>query len=83
MGFSREVARKGAVGATARWGAEVFFQYFSENGFGEFKTREELLTEIDKLVEYALRVRFQGNLSDKEARLISEMYSGSARTLGY
>lgn len=83
MGVAKEIARKGAIGATARWGAEVFFSYFAGHKFGEFSTDEELRAEIDKLVEYALKVRFQGDLSHKDAQLIHEMYMNSARVIGY
>ena len=83
MGISKELARKGAVGGTARWGAEIFFSYFAENRFGKFNTNEELRAEIDKLVNYALNIRFQGNLSGKDAILINEMYRTSGRQIGF
>jgi len=83
MGVAKELARKGAVGATARWGAEVFFSYFANHTVGEFSNDEQLRAEIDKLVEYALGIRFQGDLNHKDARRIREMYISSGRTIGY
>lgn len=83
MGISKELARKGAVGGTARWGAEIFFSYFAENRFEKFNTNEELRAEIDKLVNYALNIRFQGNLSGNDAILINEMYKTSGRQIGF
>ena len=61
MALSRYIASKGTVGSTARWVAQCFLSYFVEHRVGEFATNEALRREIDKIVVYALNIRFQGD----------------------
>lgn len=83
MGLGKWLAKKGAVGSTARWGAQAFFAYYRDHSFGNFNNDEELRKEIDKLVDYALKARFNGDVSSGDAQLIDQMYKSSARQLGY
>ena len=62
MGFGKFIAKKGVIGSTARWAASCFMGYFRNHLVGNFNTDEELRREIDKIVYYALKIQFSGDL---------------------
>ena len=74
MGFGKFIARKGAIGSTARWAASCFMDYFRNYSVGNFKTDEELRREIDKIVYHALKIRFPGDLQHVDAQKILSEY---------
>jgi len=82
VGFGKFIARKGAIGSTARWAASCFMGYFRNYSVGNFNTDEELRREIDKIVYYALKIRFSGDLQHVDAQKILSEYA-TRRQYGY
>ena len=82
MALSRYIAAKGTVGSTARWVAQCFLSYFVEHRVGEFATNEALRREIDKIVVYALNIRFQGDLNHPDCVRIRDFYARNERDFG-
>lgn len=63
MSRSKYLARRGAVGGTARWVAQGFHGAIL-NGIidvGSWETDEGVEQEIDKIVQFCLMARFQDN----------------------
>lgn len=83
MGFAKEIARRGAVGGTARWGATIYSAYSSHNQLGKINNQEELSQEIKNLAKYALQVRFNGDITCQDASSIWDSYSGNGKAFGF
>ena len=83
MGFAKEIARRGAVGGTARWGATIYSAYSSNNQLGKINSQEELTHEINNLVKYALQVRFNGDITCQDASSIWDSYNTNGKTFGF
>ena len=84
MGLGKYLARKGAIGGTARWVADAFWGAMGSNilDVANCSTQDGLEEEIDKLVQFALAVRFQNNPTHHHANEIYNAYkSGSDRGL--
>ena len=56
--------------------------YFRNYSVGNFNTDEELRREIDKIVYYALKIRFSGDLQHVDAQKILSEYA-TRRQHGY
>ena len=63
MGLVKFLARKNAIGGTARWVADAFFGALGNQIFEieNCTTKSGLETEIDKIVKFSLAARFQSN----------------------
>ena len=74
--FGKWAARKGSIGSTARWTADAFWGGLSQQiiDIENVKTNEGLEVELDKLVEFALGVRFGGDVSHPELGQILSFY---------
>ena len=74
--FGKWAARKGSIGSTARWTADAFWGGLSQQiiDIENVKTNEGLEIELDKLVEFALGVRFGGDVSHPELGQILSFY---------
>ena len=83
MGFAKEIARRGAVGSTARWGETIYSTYSSHNQLGKINNQEQLSQEINKLAKYALQVRFDGDIKCKDASSIWDSYNTNGKTFGF
>ncbi len=70
------MARKGAVGGTARWVADAFWGAVGNKIFDikNCSTNAGLEAEIDKIVQYGLAHRFQSNPSHPDANAIYDTY---------
>lgn len=80
MGLGKFFARKGAVGGTARWVADAFFGALANDAFDfqNCSSSEGLEAELDKIVQYALAVRFQTNPNNPDAQQIYQSYKRGA-----
>ena len=76
MGLGKFMARKGAVGGTARWVADAFFGALANKVFDieNCSTKSGLEVEINKIVEYGLAHRFQSNPNHPDASAIYDSY---------
>ena len=84
MGLGKYLARKGAIGGTARWVADAFWGAMGNHilDMVNCSTQEGLEEEIDKVVQFALAVRFQNNPTHYHANEIYNFYkNGSDRGL--
>ena len=72
MGLGKYLARKGAVGSTARWVAQGFWGAIGSDilSADNFKTQEGVDRELDKIVQFCLAVRFQNNPHHPDAGAI-------------
>ena len=63
MGLGKYLARKGAVGGTARFVAQGFWGAISQNilNVNNCVTQEGLEQELDNVVQFCLAVRFRSN----------------------
>jgi hypothetical protein len=81
MSNSKEALRQGSVGSTANRAADLLFQYIaSHQKIGKYSNNDELRTEIDKIVAFALS---NGNLKKNNARSVSKEYYSNGRQLGF
>lgn len=80
MGLGKYLARKGAIGGTARWVADAFWGAMSNNilDVTNCSTQQGLEKEIDKVVQFALAVRFKTNPTHHHANQIYNIYKNSS-----
>jgi len=83
LGFSKEIARRGSIGGTARWAAQLYFHYIASNNLPNFNNQHVLSSYIDDLALSALKTRFSGDLANSDAKQIWNFYQNSARNMGY
>ena len=83
MGITKWITRKGAVGETARWVAQAFLYALSQQFFDpqNCKTREGMRAELEKIVGYALQVRFENDPNNPDLAQIVHLYETSERGL--
>jgi hypothetical protein len=76
MGLGKYLARKGAIGGTARFVANAFFFAFSNNLFDvrNCSTKAGLRVEIDRIVRVAINARFQSHPNHPDAEKIYKCF---------
>lgn len=72
MVLGKYLARKGAVGSTARWVAQSFWRAIGCKivNLENLKTQDGFEYELDKLVQFYIAVRFQNKPHHPDARAI-------------
>ena len=77
MGFFSYMARKGAVGGTARWVAGHFWQTVNngELNMDNLSCQTGFNKEIDKVISNALGSRFQGDSTHPDIKKIEIFYN--------
>jgi len=80
MGLGKYLARKGAIGGTARWVADAFWGAMGNNivNVKNCSTQKGRAEEIDKVAQFALAVRFQSNPTHYHAYEIYNLYKTSS-----
>jgi len=83
MAFGKWMARKGAVGGTARFVAKAFWSAFENKliDMDNFSSPRGLDEEIRKVVIAALNFRFAGNVDHPDYRAILNTYDSSVAGL--
>lgn len=87
MGLGQYLARKGAIGGTARWVVDAFFGALANDviNINDCSTQEGLDIQIDNIVKFSLAIRFQNDPTHFHANEIYKFFlnGGDKGLLGF